>query len=337
MAFIDEVSIEVAAGKGGNGCVSFRREKYIPKGGPDGGDGGHGGNVIFVTDQRFNTLEHFRYTKYHRAMDGQPGRGKQCSGKSGDDLVLKLPNGTMIIDADSDELLCDITQSQTFIVAKGGKGGLGNMHFASSTNRTPRQSTQGMQGQSLSLRLELRLLADVGFVGMPNVGKSSLLRAISNAKPKVANYPFTTLRPLLGVVSPAIDSQFIAADIPGLIQGAAHGVGLGIGFLKHLSRCRLLFHLVDMTSDIHVMTKDFKTIESELSAFALPIEQLDRWVVFNKADCFSPEEAQMRVTTFINTLGKDRYKYHMISAASRQGCQALCMAAAAHLQGQKHD
>ena len=247
MKFVDEVVIRVAAGNGGNGCVSFRREKYVPFGGPDGGDGGRGGSIYAVADSNINTLIDYRYARIHRAKNGEKGRGADCYGRGADDVDLRMPVGTVITDIESGDVLADLTHHrQRALIAKGGKGGIGNLHFKSSTNRTPRQFTRGDPGESRTLKLELKVLADVGLLGMPNAGKSTLIRAVSAAKPKVADYPFTTLQPNLGVVRANMNRSFVIADIPGLIEGAAEGAGLGHQFLRHLARTRLLLHLIDI-------------------------------------------------------------------------------------------
>ncbi|OGT19282.1 MAG: GTPase ObgE, partial [Gammaproteobacteria bacterium RBG_16_57_12] len=295
MMFIDEALIKIEAGKGGNGCVSFRREKYIPFGGPNGGDGGHGGSVLLVAENNLNTLVDFRFKRHFSAQNGQPGMGKECTGKSGEDLFIRVPVGTAVYDMETDELIGDLVEDgQRLLVARGGRGGLGNTHFKSSTNRAPRQAIPGTPGEARQLRLELKLLADVGLLGMPNAGKSTLISAVSAARPKVADYPFTTLHPNLGVVSIELDRSFVIADIPGLIEGAAEGAGLGIRFLKHLARTRLLLHMVDImppggTSD---PVEDVRAIERELEKFSPELAKRERWLVLNKIDLLPPEERQ---------------------------------------------
>ena len=287
MKFVDEATIKVAAGDGGNGCASFRREKYIPKGGPNGGDGGHGGSVYLIADSGLNTLVDFRHKRKHRAERGQNGMGRERTGRSGKDLRIRVPVGTRIKDLETDELVGELLQpGQQLLVAQGGRGGLGNVHFKSSTNRTPRQFTHGTPGERHQLLLELILLADVGLLGMPNAGKSSLIRKISSARPKVADYPFTTLYPNLGVVSLSRDRSFVVADIPGVIEGAAEGAGLGVQFLKHLSRTRLLLHLVDMAPlDGQISPVDeIRRIEQSWELFSSDLAQRERWLVLNKTD-----------------------------------------------------
>src|SRR5690554_6303722 len=292
MKLVDEAEITVTAGKGGNGCVGFRREKFIPKGGPDGGDGGDGGSVWLQADENLNTLVDFRHQRRFQAEKGEGGMGQQKYGKGGDDLTIVVPVGTVVTNVDTDEVIGDMTEhGQRLLVARGGKGGLGNMHFKSSTNRAPRQSTPGEPGEERLLRLELKLLADVGLLGFPNAGKSTLVRAVSAATPRVADYPFTTLYPNLGVVSVEPHRSFVIADIPGLIEGAAEGAGLGIQFLRHLSRTRLLLHLVDVfpyggASD---PVEDVRTIEAELRKFSPELAARERWLVLNKVDLLPPD------------------------------------------------
>ena len=322
MKFVDEVIIDVIAGKGGDGCLSFRREKFIPKGGPDGGDGGDGGSVYLRADRHVNTLIDFRHQRRLKAQNGQPGMGRLCRGKSGEDLIIVVPIGTVVYDAGTDELIGDLTQQdQTLCVAKGGFHGLGNARYKSSTNRAPRQTSKGTLGEERRLRLELKLLADVGVVGLPNAGKSTFIHAISNAKPKIADYPFTTLYPILGVVRVGELNSFVISDIPGLIEGASEGAGLGIRFLKHLSRCRLLLHIVDIASENPV--KSFYAIEQELKKFSPELSQKERWLVFNKIDLLSVEEAEQRIKNFVKTINWQGPFFPM-SALQRQGTQALC-------------
>lgn len=293
MKFVDEATIKVLAGSGGHGCLSFRREKFVAKGGPDGGDGGAGGSVFLVAHDGMNTLADFRVARKFRAESGAPGAGKNMTGKSGSDLDVSVPCGTVVHDVDTGELIADLTApGQRVRVAQGGRGGLGNTRFKSSTNRAPRRTTQGTPGEARQLMLELKLLADVGLVGMPNAGKSTLIRAMSAAKPKVADYPFTTLHPNLGVVAVGPLQSFVMADIPGLIEGAAEGAGLGIQFLKHLQRTRLLLHLVDIAplDDSVEPAQEFKAIEDELAKFSPDLVDKPRWLVINKMDLVLAEE-----------------------------------------------
>lgn len=293
MKFVDEATIKVLAGSGGHGCLSFRREKFVAKGGPDGGDGGAGGSVFLVAHDGMNTLADFRVARKFRAESGAPGAGKNMTGKSGSDLDVSVPCGTVVHDVDTGELIADLTApGQRVRVAQGGRGGLGNTRFKSSTNRAPRRTTQGTPGEARQLMLELKLLADVGLVGMPNAGKSTLIRAMSAAKPKVADYPFTTLHPNLGVVAVGPLQSFVMADIPGLIEGAAEGAGLGIQFLKHLQRTRLLLHLVDIAplDDAVEPAQEFKAIEDELAKFSPDLVDKPRWLVINKMDLVLAEE-----------------------------------------------
>lgn len=286
MKFVDETAITVQAGKGGNGCLSFRREKYVAKGGPDGGDGGDGGSVYLQADPTLNTLVDYRYVRHYAAKNGEPGRGRNCTGKSGEDLVLKVPVGTTVLDDESGEPLGDLAQPQErLLVARGGFHGLGNTRFKSSTNRAPRQTTPGTEGEQRNLRLELRVLADVGLLGLPNAGKSTLIRAISAARPKVADYPFTTLVPNLGVVKVQAHRSFVVADIPGLIEGASEGAGLGIRFLRHLTRNRILLHLVDVCPiDGSDPVDNALAITRELERFSPALARRERWLVLNKTD-----------------------------------------------------
>jgi GTPase len=322
MKFVDEVVIEVLAGKGGDGCLGFRREKNIPRGGPDGGDGGDGGSVYLKADQHVNTLVDFRYLRKHQADNGQQGRGQLKRGKSGEDLIVSVPVGTMIYDAETDELIGDlVTDNQQLCVANCGYHGLGNARYKSSTNRSPRQTTKGSSGEQRELRLELKLLADVGLLGLPNAGKSTLINAVSNAKPKVAAYPFTTLYPMLGVVRVGELNSFVISDIPGLIEGASEGVGLGIQFLKHLSRCHLLLHLVDINADNAV--DGFHAIEKELENFSSELSQKDRWLVFNKVDLLVADEAEERIQNFMEAVDWQGRTFK-ISALHRKGSVRLC-------------
>ncbi len=296
MKFVDEALITVQAGKGGNGCMSFRREKYIPKGGPDGGDGGDGGSIFVEADSGLNTLIDYRFTRHYKAQNGEGGQGRQCTGSKGEDLVLKVPVGTTIVDVDTDEILADLTAiGQVEKIAQGGWHGLGNTRFKSSVNRAPRQTTKGSEGELRNVRLELRVLADVGLLGLPNAGKSTLIRSISAAKPKVANYPFTTLVPNLGVVRTEAHRSFVVADIPGIIEGAAEGAGLGIRFLKHLARNRVLLHLVDMAPWDEVTPAEAAvTAVNELNKFSPTLADQPRWLLLNKIDMVPEEELEER-------------------------------------------
>jgi GTP-binding protein len=328
MKFIDEARIEVIAGKGGNGAVSFRREKYVPKGGPDGGDGGRGGSIWAEADRNLNTLVEFRYTRVFRAENGENGRGADCYGKGGEDLVLRVPVGTVIQDEDSGELIADLTRhGQRALLARGGKGGLGNLHFKSSTNRAPRQCTPGEPGEERRLRLELKVLADVGLLGMPNAGKSTFIRAVSAARPKVADYPFTTLHPNLGVVRVDTDRSFVLADIPGLIEGAAEGAGLGHQFLRHLARTRLLLHLVDLAplDPAADPVAQARAIVEELRRYDEALYRKPRWLVLNKIDLIPPPERQARIDAFVRALDWQGPVY-AIAAINGEGCRPLVYA-----------
>jgi GTPase len=327
MKFVDEAVIEVHAGKGGDGCVSFRREKYIENGGPDGGDGGSGGSVYIEADNSLNTLIDYRYDRIFRALSGEAGKGRQCSGKSTDDVVLRVPVGTTVIETDTDEVLADLTRNgERVMVAKGGRGGLGNTHFKSGTNRSPRKATKGTPGESRNLRLELKVLADVGLLGMPNAGKSTLIRAVSAAKPKVADYPFTTLVPNLGVVKADKYRSFVMADIPGLIEGAAEGAGLGIRFLKHLARTRLLLHVVDIAPvDSSDPVAAIQAIAHELEKFSPALAEQERWLVLNKSDLVLEEELDEISADITARLGWQGPVFR-ISAATGEGCQDLVYA-----------
>jgi len=328
MKFVDEASIKVEAGDGGNGCLSFRREKFVPRGGPDGGDGGDGGSVYLVVDEGLNTLIDFRHKRLFRAGKGQKGMGRECHGKGGDDLTIKMPLGTLVKDADTDEIIGDlISVNKPLLVAKGGWHGLGNIRFKSSTNRAPRQTTEGTLGEKRTLLLEMQVLADVGLLGLPNAGKSTFIRSVSHARPKVADYPFTTLYPNLGVVKIAAGQSFVIADIPGLIEGAAEGAGLGIQFLKHLSRTHLLLHIVDIgvDADVDKVLDDMQVIERELSLFGRGLEDRPRWLVLNKTDLMTAED----VVEFNNSLKKKlvtELPVFPISAATGAGCEALVQA-----------
>ena len=285
MRFIDEAFIEVTAGNGGRGCLSFRREKFIPKGGPDGGDGGSGGNILVQTDESLTTLQDFRLQKKYKAKNGSQGLSKNKHGKDAEDTILKVPMGTLIIDEETEEVVADLVENQeSVILARGGKGGFGNSRFKTSTNRAPRKTTDGGEGEKFNIKLELKVLADMGLLSMPNAGKSTLISKISSAKPKVADYPFTTLSPNLGVVQSGFNS-FVVADIPGLIPGASEGVGLGIQFLKHLSRVKVLLHLVDIsTFDVSKIVKNIEDINKELELYSSELAQKEQWIILNKND-----------------------------------------------------
>lgn len=317
MKFIDEALIRVEAGDGGNGCVSFRREKYIPKGGPDGGDGGDGGDVYLIADENLNTLVDYRFEKRFAAGRGENGRSSNCTGHRGNDITLRVPVGTRAVDNDTKEIIGDLTEhNMKLLVAKGGYHGLGNTRFKSSVNRAPRQKTNGTPGEKRDLQLELMLLADVGMLGLPNAGKSTFIRAVSAAKPKVADYPFTTLVPSLGVVKVDANRSFVIADIPGLIEGASEGAGLGTRFLKHLERCRVLIHLVDILPiDESDPADNIAIIETELFQYSEKLADKPRWLVFNKIDTLSDEEAQQRAAEIVERIGWNN-DYYLISAAT---------------------
>lgn len=324
MKFVDEATISVDAGKGGNGCMSFRREKYIPKGGPDGGDGGDGGSVYVVADDAVNTLIDYRYTRRYRAKNGQNGMGRNMTGAKGEDVILRVPVGTTIIDEDTMETLGDLTEiGQQLMVARGGFHGLGNTRFKSSVNRAPRQTKPGQPGESRNLKLEMKVLADVGLLGLPNAGKSTFIRAVSAAKPKVADYPFTTLVPNLGVVSVEKHKSFVVADIPGLIEGASEGAGLGIRFLKHLVRTQLLLHIVDMAPfDDSEPAEHMMAISRELERFSPGLARRDRWLVLNKLDMVPEEEREARCAELIEKTGWTGPVFQ-ISALNREGTQEI--------------
>ncbi|MCG7898336.1 MAG: GTPase ObgE [Candidatus Thiodiazotropha lotti] len=325
MKFVDEAKIKVIAGDGGNGCASFRREKYIPKGGPDGGDGGDGGSVYLIADSGLNTLVDFRTQRTHKAERGQNGMGRERTGRKGQDLQVRIPVGTRIFDEETGELLGELLEhQQTLLVAQGGEHGIGNVHFKSSTNRTPRQFTHGTEGERRELRLELILLADVGLLGMPNAGKSSLISKISSARPRVADYPFTTLYPNLGVVSLGQDHSFVVADIPGVIEGAAEGAGLGLQFLKHLSRTRLLLHMVDIAplDESVESASEVRQIEQEMSRYSEELAGKERWLVLNKKDLLLDDEFEERSQALCESLGWSGPVYG-ISAVSGEGTKQL--------------
>lgn len=328
MKFFDEARIEVIAGNGGNGSASFRREKYIPRGGPDGGDGGRGGSIWAIADCNLNTLIDFRYTRIFRAQHGENGRGSDCYGKGGEDLQLRVPVGTIISNAQTGEVIVDLNQDgKRALIAKGGQGGLGNIHFKSSVNRAPRQCTPGEEGERHELRMELKVLADVGLLGMPNAGKSTLIRAVSAAKPKVADYPFTTLHPNLGVVRVDHNRSFVIADIPGLIEGAAEGSGLGHRFLRHLQRTRLLLHLVDVApfDPATDPVREAHAIVEELRKYDEELHKKPRWLVINKIDLLPEDERQARIDTLIAGYG-DVDRSFVISAIDGKGCKELSYA-----------
>lgn len=325
MKFVDEAQVYVEAGNGGNGCLSFLREKFVPKGGPDGGDGGDGGSVYFVADQNLNTLIDYRYQPKYKAENGQGGQGRNCRGKHGEDVVLKVPVGTTVIDMDTEETLGDLAKiGDKLMVAKGGYHGLGNARFKSSVNRAPRQTTPGKPGERRNLKLELKVLADVGLLGLPNAGKSTFIRAVSKAKPKVANYPFTTLVPNLGVVSPVPHKSFVIADIPGLIEGAAEGAGLGIRFLKHLVRTRLMLHIVDVAPfDQTDPAESALAIAGELDKFSPTLASRDRWLVLNKLDLLPEEDREAVCQNIIEKLDWQGPVYK-IAAINGEGTKQLC-------------
>jgi GTP-binding protein len=334
--FIDEATIEVAAGKGGDGSASFRREKFIPKGGPDGGDGGRGGSIWAIADRNINTLIDYRYARRHKAPDGERGHGADCYGAGGADVELRMPVGTVILDADTGERLADLSgHGQRALLARGGKGGLGNLHFKSSVNRAPREFTKGEPGAQRKLQLELRVLADVGLLGMPNAGKSTFIRAVSNARPKVADYPFTTLHPNLGVVRVGPEQSFVVADIPGLIEGAAEGAGLGHQFLRHLSRTGLLLHLVDCRpADDSDPVKDVRAIVAELRKYDERLYAKPRWLVLNKIDLVPNDERDALVTEFRRRLST-KGRMFAISAATGEGCRELATEVARFLEAER--
>jgi len=334
MKFIDEAVIQVVAGKGGDGSASFRREKFIPRGGPDGGDGGHGGSIFAIADRNINTLVDYRFARLHRAKKGENGRGSDRYGKGAEDIVLRMPVGTVITNITTGEIVADLKQhQQKALLAKGGAGGIGNLHFKSSTNRAPRQFTFGEPGQELDLKLELKVLADVGLLGMPNAGKSTLIRAVSAARPKVADYPFTTLHPNLGMVRVDQNRSFVMADIPGLIEGAAEGAGLGHRFLKHLVRTRLLLHLVDVAplDESIDPVREAKAIVKELRKYDESLYQKPRWLVLNKTDMLPADEREKICKKLIRSLGW-KGKSFIISALTGEGCKELTYAIMEHLE-----
>src|SRR6478672_7782061 len=337
MKFIDEAKIEVIAGYGGNGVASFCREKFRPFGGPDGGDGGKGGSIWAVADRNINTLVDYRFSKLHKAKNGENGRGSDCYGKGAEDIVLRMPVGTLIIDQNDGEIVADLTEhGQQVLLAKGGEGGWGNIHFKTSTNRAPRQRTDGKEGERRELRLELKVLADVGLLGMPNAGKSTFIAAVSNARPKIADYPFTTLHPNLGVVRVSHEKSFVIADIPGLIEGAAEGAGLGIQFLRHLQRTRLLLHIVDLApfEDTVDPVKEAKAIVKELKKYDESLYDKPRWFVLNKLDVVPEDERKKRVKDFVKRFGWKGPLFE-ISALTREGCEDLITAIYDYLAEQR--
>ncbi|MFZ6638825.1 GTPase ObgE [Undibacterium sp. TC4M20W] len=325
MKFIDEARIEVIAGDGGNGVASFCREKFRPFGGPDGGDGGRGGSIWAVADRNINTLVDYRYSKLHKAKDGENGRGADCYGKGADDIRLRMPVGTQICDRNTDEVIADLTEhGQEVELVKGGEGGWGNIHFKTSTNRAPRQRSDGKEGERRELRLELKVLADVGLLGLPNAGKSTFITAVSNARPKIADYPFTTLHPNLGMVRVSHEKSFVIADIPGLIEGAADGAGLGIQFLKHLQRTGLLLHIVDLAPFDEAVdpVKEAKALIKELRKYDESLYEKPRWLVLNKLDVLTEDERKKKVKDFIKRFAWKGPVFE-ISALNREGCEEL--------------
>ena len=337
MKFFDEARIEVLAGAGGDGSASFRREKSVPRGGPDGGDGGRGGSVYALADSNLNTLIDFRYTRIFRAKPGENGRGRDQYGKGADNIILRVPVGTVIKDAESGEVIADLARDgERALLAKGGKGGIGNIHFKSSTNRAPRQFTRGEPGEQKNLEMELRVLADVGLLGMPNAGKSTFIRAVSSAKPKVADYPFTTLHPNLGVVRVDERRSFVVADIPGLIEGAAEGAGLGHQFLRHLQRTHLLLHLVDIAPfDPGVdPAAEVKALANELKKYDAALAKKTRWLVFNKADLLEPKEAAKRAQAAVKKL-RWTQPWFLISGIRAEGTREVTFAIMEFLEAEK--
>ena len=334
MKFVDEASIEVAAGKGGDGSASFRREKYVPLGGPDGGDGGAGGDVILVADPGLNTLADFRHARTFRAQNGQPGAGRQKTGRGGDDVRIRVPLGTLVYDGGTGELIGDLTEPESeLLVARGGRGGLGNVHFKSSTNRAPRRTVPGGAGERRQLRLELQVLADVGLLGLPNAGKSTLLSRLSAAHPRVADYPFTTLYPHLGVVRMGPDSSFVMADIPGVIEGAAEGAGLGLQFLRHLSRTGLLLHLVEIEPLAGSAVEQVREVEAELEKYSSELAGKPRWLVFTKADVLGTSAGQ-RAHDYVEALAW-RQRWFVISAHAGSGLDELKAAIMDYLERER--
>ena len=336
MKFVDEAKIKVVAGNGGNGCLSFRREKFIPKGGPDGGDGGDGGSVFLQAKLELNTLIDFRYTRLFKAENGQAGAGSDCTGKKGEDLIIPVPLGTIVSLSETGELIGDLNKpDQKLLIAKGGFHGLGNTRFKSSKNRTPRQTTPGKEGESREIKLELSLLADVGLLGLPNAGKSTLVNKVSAAKPKIADYPFTTMIPSLGVVNVGNDRSFVIADIPGVIKGASEGAGLGIRFLKHLTRTKLVLHIVDVSPMDKTPPKEaFREIELELEKFSPTLARQSRWLILNKADLFDVNEHKKLLKHFVKDVGWTGPSF-LISAATGQGVDLLCNSVGDYLNDER--
>ncbi|TMH09296.1 MAG: GTPase ObgE [Betaproteobacteria bacterium] len=333
MKFVDEATIDIAAGDGGAGCVSFRREKFIPFGGPNGGDGGRGGSVYAVADRNLNTLIDYRYARRHEARNGEGGRGSDQFGAAADDIVLRMPVGTIVTDLETSQVIAELlVPGEKMLLAKGGDGGFGNLHFKSSTNRAPRQKTPGWPGEAKKLKLELRVLADVGLLGMPNAGKSTFIAAVSNARPKIADYPFTTLHPHLGVVRVAPEQSFVIADIPGLIEGASEGAGLGHLFLRHLQRTRLLLHVVDIAPFDEGIdpVAQAKAIVGELKKYDTALYEKPRWLVLNKLDMVPTEERDARVKDFVKRF-KWKGPVFQISALTREGCEPLIHAIYQHV------
>jgi len=334
MKYIDEAKIYVQAGNGGNGSGSFRREKYVPRGGPDGGDGGRGGSIFAIADRNINTLVDYRFARIHRAKNGEPGRGSQCNGAGAEDIYLRVPVGTVIYDQATGDSLADLSvNGQVALLANGGRGGLGNMNFRTSINRAPRKTTPGEIGEERELRLELRVIADVGLLGLPNAGKSTFIRAVSSAKPKVADYPFTTLHPHLGVVRVDTSRSFVIADIPGLIEGAAEGAGLGHQFLRHLSRTRLLLHIVDVApaDPSHDPLTDASTIIEELQKYGAGLLEKPRWLVLNKVDMLS-KQSRKDIRSRLLSAMRWTDRCFEISAISGEGCVELTFAIMEHLE-----
>ena len=338
MKFVDEATIDVVAGDGGNGCMSFRREKFLPFGGPNGGDGGRGGSVFAVGDRNLNTLIDFRYARRHEGRRGENGRGSDQYGAASDDITLRMPMGTVITDLETNQVVAELlVPDEKVLIVKGGDGGFGNLHFKTSTNRAPRQKTPGWPGEQKKLKLELRVLADVGLLGMPNAGKSSFITAVSNARPKIADYPFTTLHPNLGVVRVAPEQSFVVADIPGLIEGASEGAGLGHQFLRHLQRTHLLLHVVDFApfDDSVDPVAQAKAIVAELKKYDQSLYEKPRWVVLNKIDMVPAEEREKRVKDFIKRF-KWKGPVFQISALTREGCEPLIRAIYQHVAALKN-
>lgn len=338
MKFVDEATIDVVAGDGGNGCMSFRREKFLPFGGPNGGDGGRGGSVFAVGDRNLNTLIDFRYARRHEGRRGENGRGSDQYGAAAEDIVMRMPMGTVITDTETNQVIAELlVPDEKVLIVKGGDGGFGNLHFKTSTNRAPRQKTPGWPGEQKKLKLELRVLADVGLLGMPNAGKSSLITAISNARPKIADYPFTTLHPNLGVVRVAPEQSFVVADIPGLIEGASEGAGLGHLFLRHLQRTHLLLHLIDFAPFDEAVdpVAQAKAIVGELKKYDQALYEKPRWIVLNKMDMVPAEEREKRVKDFIKRF-KWKGPVFQISALTREGCDVLIRAIYQHVSALKN-